>query len=183
VPAGTLQRVNVARAFVTAPRFVVLDEPTSLLAPVDRAGLIDVLRRLQAETGVSFLFISHDLATVASLCHRVVVMYLGQIVEVGPTRRLFDAPRHPYTRALVDAYLDPAAEVPRAVRSPPAALAGEIPSPIDLPPGCFLASRCAWAVDRCRTERQSLLALTSDHSVRCWRAAELPMARSVEDPA
>lgn len=172
LPAGTLQRLAIARALATRPDFVVLDEPTSVLTPEARREIVALLKRLQAETGVAYLFISHDLATVAEVCHRVAVMYLGQIVEVATTADVFVRPRHPYTRALIDAHLgeDP---VRRRVDHPSAhALAGEIPSPIDLPPGCFLASRCPHADDRCRAERQDLI-LADDRHARCWRAGDL----------
>jgi oligopeptide/dipeptide ABC transporter ATP-binding protein len=150
-----------------------------LLAPGDRDALVALLTTLQRETGVSYLFISHDLATVRALCHRVAVMYLGEIVEIAPAERLFASPRHPYTRALVDAYLDPAPAVRRVDRHEPLPLAGDIPSPLDLPPGCSLATRCPWALDRCRTERQ-VLAPLDDRVVRCWRAHDgsLPLKES-----
>ncbi|WP_195908420.1 oligopeptide/dipeptide ABC transporter ATP-binding protein [Novosphingobium sp. Gsoil 351] len=173
--AGDLQRAAVVRALATEPAFVVLDEPTSVLAPPARRDLTALLARLQRETRAAFLFISHDLTTVAAISHRVAVMYLGQIVETGPTSEIFHAPRHPYTRALIAAHLsvDPAR---RRVDNPPLErLDGEIPSPVDLPPGCYLASRCAYVRPRCIAERQSLLA-DGAGEVRCWRAVagELP---------
>ncbi|MET0747101.1 MAG: ABC transporter ATP-binding protein, partial [Rhizobium sp.] len=105
--AGALQRVNIARSLATNPEFVILDEPTSVLAPSARASLIGLLRRLQDELGLSFLFISHDLTTVSQVCDRVAVMYLGQIVEIGTTTELFRNPRHPYTKALIASHLAP----------------------------------------------------------------------------
>lgn len=170
--ASVLQRLNLARSLATRPRFIVLDEPTSMLAPEARVALVDLLRELQARTGVAYLFISHDLTTVAALCGRVAVMYLGQIVEVAPTREIFERPRHPYTRALIAAHLDPHPAVRRVDREPVERLSGEIPSPIDLPPGCFMASRCALALERCRIEPQQLAPLSASHEVRCWRAFE-----------
>lgn len=170
--AGTLQRLAIARALATNPAFIVLDEPTSVLTPDARREIVALLRRLQAETGVAYLFISHDLTTVAGICHRVAVMYLGQIVEVGTTEQIFDAPRHPYTRALIAAHLGEAPSRRRVEHPAPHGLTGEIPSPIDLPVGCYLASRCAHAHDRCRAERQDLI-LADDRHARCWRAGDL----------
>jgi peptide/nickel transport system ATP-binding protein len=172
LPAGTLQRLAIARALATEPDFIVLDEPTSVLTPDARAELVALLREVQARTGAAFLFISHDLTTVAAISHRVAVMYLGQIVEEGETARIFAAPRHPYTRALIAAHLSEDPHDRRVDRPDPARLEGEIPSPIDLPPGCALATRCPHVMDRCRSERQELRAVAGG-LVRCWRAEEL----------
>ncbi len=174
--AGSMQRLSIARALATDPEFIVLDEPTSVLSPRAVVDLIALLGRIQRELGVSYLFISHDLTTVRFLCHRVAVMYLGQIVETGTVEQVFARPRHPYSRALLSAHLglDPGHR--RVDRLVGEQLQGEIPSPIDLPRGCFLASRCAHVLDRCRLEPQSLLDLPDGRAVRCWRAAagELP---------
>lgn len=172
--AGTLQRAAIARALATRPHFVVLDEPTSVLTPDARRELIALLGELQKQIKCSFLLISHDLTTVATISHRVAVMYLGQLVEVGDTRQIFEQPRHPYTRALIAAHLS-VDLARRRIDSPPAdRIEGEIPSPIELPPGCYFASRCPFVVDRCRNERQTLEA-TSVSTVRCWRADSLPL--------
>lgn len=173
--AGALQRVAIARALAPEPSFVVLDEPTSVLAPHDRAELVGLLQDLQKRTNVAFLFISHDLTTVAAISHRVSVMYLGQVVESGPVQEVFGCPRHPYTRALISAHLgvDPHR---RRVDFPPAeTLQGEIPSPIDLPNGCFLASRCPFVLPRCQEERQPMIRRGASE-FRCWRAdlGEIP---------
>jgi oligopeptide/dipeptide ABC transporter ATP-binding protein len=167
--ASTLQRVNIARALILNPEFVVLDEPTSVLAPRARTSLIALLARLQAELGISFLFISHDLTTVRYLCQRVAVMYLGQIVEEGTVEQVFGNPRHPYSQALLSAHLFPDPAHRRVDYPVPAALQGEIPSPIDVPKGCYLASRCPHAVDACRAEPQQLSALADGRQVRCAR--------------
>lgn len=171
LPAGTLQRVAIARALATQPDMVVLDEPTSVLGPTARAEVIALLAKVQRETGVAFLFISHDLTTIAEVSHRVAVMYLGQIVELGSARQIFDSPCHPYSKALIAAHLD---EVPGPQRLPSQhRLQGDVPSPIDLPPGCYLASRCAHATERCQGERQDLLPGEDERHARCWRAGEL----------
>lgn len=174
--ASTLQRVNIARALILRPDFVVLDEPTSVLAPRARASLVALLARLQAELGIAFLFISHDLTTVRYFCQRVAVMYLGQIVEQGTVEQIFTDPRHPYSQALLSAHLFPDPTRSRVDRKVVEALSGEIPSPIDPPKGCYLAGRCPHAVDRCREMAQTLAPLPDGREVRCMRAVadELP---------
>lgn len=171
--AGALQRVSIARSLATDPDFVILDEPTSVLAPSARARLISLLRRLQRELSLSFLFISHDLTTVSQVCDRVIVMYLSQIVEVGRTSDIFNNPQHPYTRALIASHLSPDTNNRRVDREIKDSLAGEIPSPIDLPTGCYLHSRCPYRQERCQNEPQALAPLGKDREVRCWRAHDL----------
>ncbi len=167
--ASTLQRVNIARALILDPEFVVLDEPTSVLAPRARNGLIALLAKLQKDLGISFLFISHDLTTVRYLCQRVAVMYLGQIVEEGTVEQVFSTPRHPYSAALLSAHLFPDPTHRRVDHPVPAALQGEIPSPIDVPKGCYLSSRCPHATDTCRATAQTLTSLPDGRQVRCMR--------------
>jgi oligopeptide/dipeptide ABC transporter ATP-binding protein len=159
---GQRQRVNIARAIATEPRFVVLDEPTSALDVSLRARIISLLDDLRSKLGMTYLFISHDLATVKYLAHRVAVMYLGVIVEEAPTRELFARPLHPYTRALLSAIPvpDPDACRERLV------LAGEIPSPIDIPGGCRLRTRCPLARPVC-AEPVPLRSVAPQHRVAC----------------
>lgn len=142
---GQRQRVNIARAIATNPRFVVLDEPTSALDVSLRSRAILLLEKLRDRLGLSYLFISHDLATVKYLAGRVAVMYLGIIVEMSSTHELFAEPLHPYTRALLAAVPVPDPDVKRDEF----ALAGEIPSPIDVPVGCSLRGRCPLAKPVC----------------------------------
>jgi peptide/nickel transport system ATP-binding protein len=170
--AGQQQRVSIGRALITQPDFIVLDEPTSALPAAARAEIIDLIARLQRELGISYLYISHDLTTVEYLCHDVAVMYLSQIVEHGTREQVFGDPQHPYSRALLASHLfpDPAyRRVDRAVRE---TLSGEIPSPIDLPVGCYLAGRCPVAVPECRTVPQELITQPDGRKVRCWRITE-----------
>jgi oligopeptide transport system ATP-binding protein len=162
---GELQRAAIARALAPEPEFLVLDEPTSSLDPVAREEIIGLLRKLQARLGTAFLFISHDLVTVKHLCHRIAVMYLGEVVEEGPVGAVFDRPRHPYTRAL----LASAPSIEARLQSE-SGLSGEIPSPIDLPKGCFLASRCPFVLDGCRHERPALEPVGQGRTSRCLRA-------------
>jgi oligopeptide transport system ATP-binding protein len=165
---GQQQRVGIARALATDPRFIVLDEPTSSLDPIARADIIELLIQLQKQLGLSYLFISHDLMTVRYVAHRLAVMYLGHIVEMGDVQSIFDSPRHPYTQALLSSVLvaDPAA------RGKVRLLQGEIPSPVDLPPICPLATRCPVMFERCRGERPVLAEIDPGHSAACFRAHE-----------
>jgi oligopeptide transport system ATP-binding protein len=162
---GQQQRVAIARALIVDPELVVLDEPTASLDQSIRARIVSLLRDLQERTGVGYLFISHDLTVVRALADRVAVMYLGRIVETAPTGQLFDAPRHPYTQALLAAapVMDPHRPRRRA------ALPGETPSPSSLPAGCSFQDRCPLVHDRCRTEAPELLPLERpDHEVECF---------------
>ena len=169
--AGAQQRVSIARAIAAEPDLIVLDEPTSALTPLARVGIVRLLRDLQARLGTSYLFISHDLSTVEHLSHRVAVMYLGQVVEVGTREQIFADPRHPYSRALLAAHLVPDPAFRRVDAGPVAALAGEIPSPVDLPPGCYLAGRCPVAEPSCRTTPQPLKRLDDGRLIRCTPVA------------
>jgi oligopeptide/dipeptide ABC transporter ATP-binding protein len=162
---GQRQRVNIARAIATNPRFVVLDEPTSALDVSLRSRAILLLEKLRDRLGLSYLFISHDLATVRYLAGRVAVMYLGTIVEVAATRELFARPLHPYTRALLASVPVPD---PDAVRDP-FALAGEIPSPMANIVGCRLRGRCPLAQPVC-AEQVPLREITPGRFVACHLA-------------
>ncbi|MBN7809210.1 MULTISPECIES: ABC transporter ATP-binding protein [Agrobacterium] len=173
--AGQQQRVGIARAMITEPRLVILDEPTSALDPSARAEIIALLRRIQVERGTAYLFISHDLSTVRYLADRVAVMYLGMIVEEGPTEEVFSNPRHPYSQALLGSVLLPNPNYPPATD---VQLAGEIPSPLNLPEGCFLASRCPFAQEACRAAMPPVNIVGEEHFVRCIRSNDDEVVRS-----
>lgn len=167
---GELQRCSIARALASSPDLIVLDEPTSALPPSTRREIIELLKRLQAKTGVAYVFISHDLSLVRSFCDEVAVMYLGHIVEQTTTARLFEAPAHPYTAALLAAQLslDP---LERDSGASTERLVGEIPSAIDLLRGCALSGRCPHVTERCRNEDQPLRQVAPGHLAACWRVA------------
>ena len=171
--AGAAQRCSIARAMATEPKLVVLDEPTSALAPEAEAELIKLLRRLQDQFEIAYIFISHNLSLVGELCDRIAVMYLSQVVETGTVKQVFETPQHPYSRALLAATLYPDPAQRRDVGARWERLGGEIPSPVDLPTGCYLASRCLYLKERCQREVQVLNPAAFDgRSVRCWRAVE-----------
>ena len=164
------QRVNIARAIAVEPELIVLDEPTSALTPLARIGIIRLLRDLQARLGVSYLFISHDLNTVEHMSHRVAVMYLGQIVELGTREQVFGSPLHPYSQGAAWPRISSPTRRGGASTGRIQTLSGEIPSPIDLPRGCYLASRCPVALPACREQPQPLLPAPDGRLVRCTPA-------------
>ena len=166
---GQRQRISIARALVSAPQFIVADESVAALDVSIQADVLNLLKQIQRDMGLTFLFISHDLSVVAHTCDHVAVMYLGRLVETAPTRKLFAAPRHPYTRALFSAIpsLDP------DDRGTAQKLIGEIPSPTNQPAGCKFHTRCPFAIDLCKRVEPALESDGTGHDVACHRWKEL----------
>jgi oligopeptide transport system ATP-binding protein len=162
---GQRQRVGIARALALNPEFIVCDEAVSALDVSIQAQIINLLEDLRDKFNLTYLFIAHDLSVVRHLCQRVAVMYLGRVVELAECDELFDNPLHPYTKALLAAVPvpDPAVEAERAFQP----VRGEVPSPINPPPGCVFHPRCPLAVDQCRRVRPELRELRPGHWVAC----------------
>jgi oligopeptide/dipeptide ABC transporter ATP-binding protein len=165
---GMLQRVMIAMALSTSPKVLIADEPTTALDVTIQEQILDLVSRLQAETGMAVVWVTHDLGVVAQLVDRVAVMYAGRIVELGTTRDLFARPSHPYTAALLGSLPRPGTEH----RQPLQQIGGTPPDPARLEPGCPFRARCAFAVARCEQEEPPLLARGSSQVAACWREPE-----------
>lgn len=160
---GQQQRIGIARALALQPKLLVCDEPVSALDVSVQAQILNLLRDLQDRFELTYLFISHNIAVTAFMSQRIGVMYLGKLVEIGPSQEIVDEPLHPYTMALINAVPDPVPELRGRKRS----LAGDVPSPIDRPTGCPFHPRCPWAQARCVVELPHLRELTPDHWAAC----------------
>ncbi|MGI6307460.1 MAG: ABC transporter ATP-binding protein [Dethiobacteria bacterium] len=167
---GQRQRIGIARALAVDPLFIVADEPVSSLDVSVRAQILNLMKDLQENLGLTILFIAHDLSTVKFLCDRVAVMYLGKIVEMGPTGHIFHEPRHPYTQVLLSAVTipDPESKRRRII------LNGDVPSPVNPPPGCRFHTRCLYSTDRCRLVEPELRDTGRGHMVSCHLASCQP---------
>lgn len=160
---GQRQRIDIARALVLDPDFVVCDEPVSALDASVRASVLNLMKKLQRQFGLTYLFISHDLSVVKHISDRVAVMYLGSIVELADTHDLYESPAHPYTKALLAAI--PLPDPTQRRKDIP--IIGEMPSPYNIPSGCPFHNRCPYCIERCRKERPQLQSIGGNHLAAC----------------
>jgi peptide/nickel transport system ATP-binding protein/oligopeptide transport system ATP-binding protein len=168
---GQRQRIAIARALALGPKLIVADEAVSALDVSIQAQVINLMLDLGEEQGISYLFISHDLAVVRQVAGRVLILYAGKAMEVGKTKEIFANPAHPYTRALLSAAPTADYEDERVRRR--IVLRGEVPSVLDPTPGCRFSSRCPLAIDKCRTDEPPLEQISAGHETACWRWREV----------
>ncbi|MFZ6020473.1 MAG: ABC transporter ATP-binding protein [Chloroflexota bacterium] len=173
---GQRQRIAIARALALQPKLVVLDEPTSSIDILSQAQILDLLMQLKQRLGLTYILVSHDLSVVHYMSDRIVVMYLGKIVEQGPADEVFNRPRHPYTQALFNAIPSPEMDSLDQLQT----LEGSVPSAIDPPPGCRFHTRCAYAMPVCRTAEPPAVLVGERHSAACYLLSD---ERAVSDKA
>lgn len=164
---GQRQRIAIARALILNPKFVVADEPTSALDVSIQASILNLMKELQKEQQLTYLFISHDLSTVRFISNRVGIMYMGKIVEMGPTEELYLRSKHPYTKALLEAIPVPNPDI----KTKPTKLKGDVPTPVNPPPGCRFYNRCQEAKPDCRQTDPELIDVGKKHYVACFKVA------------
>jgi oligopeptide/dipeptide ABC transporter ATP-binding protein len=160
---GQLQRVVVARALIVNPDFIVADEPVSMLDVSVRAGVLNLLKNITKDMGLSTVYISHDLSLIQYMCDRVAIMYLGQIMEIGPTLDVIANPKHPYTKALISAVPTPDPDLKKDGID----IKENVPDPINLPPGCNFQDRCPLATPECSKIEPEMIKVAKDHYVKC----------------
>ncbi len=177
---GMRQRVMIAMAIAANPRLLIADEPTTALDVTTQAQILDLLRQLQAQLGMAMLFISHDLSVVKEVCERTAIMYLGHIIEEGPTQRVLAEPRHPYTRGLVASAPSMAADR-RTHRL--SVIPGRVPGLAEKPTGCYFSPRCLLADERCHREPAPVVQVDTQHMARCWHTDLSPTLPVVEEVA
>ncbi|HIY05906.1 MAG TPA: ABC transporter ATP-binding protein [Candidatus Evtepia faecigallinarum] len=171
IGGGEKQMVAIARALATDPKFIILDEPTSALDVSIQAKIINMLLKLQREKGLTYLFITHDLSLMRNIADRVAILYLGKIDEIAPAETFFQRPEHPYTQMLISS-IPVISEEEEALKPAKIESTGEIPSPVNIPPGCSFHLRCPYVTPRCKSEDPVMIPREGSHAVRCHLCQE-----------